>query len=257
MIPSRRLFSHHASRWTPALILAAGLLALSTMVTARADTFGAHPKMLDGMNSVERTRAMRSLQSEAAGRSSRPAGTVTAYSTASAADAQPQLILMERRREKGSSARHADAWYYSYAHNETIHKVVDLTSGEVISSEVVIGTQLPLVDVEITRAFDILLASSADHRTLGRAYKAVTGEDFEDRSQVSYKAFVFHPDTVVDGLTADARRCGVHRCAQLLIYTHDNIALDMSPVVDLSKSRVLQNLELRARAIVHREGAAR
>ena len=169
---------------------------------------------------------------------------------------EPQLLLMERRRVKGASQRLADAWYYSYTYNETTHKIIDLATGQVMSSEVVIGTQLPLIDAEVSRAFDILLASDADRLALEIAYREVTGAQFTDRSQVSYKAFVFHPETVVDGLSPDARRCGVNRCAQMLIYTHDNIALDTSPVVDLSTQRVLQNLELRAQEIVRREEAA-
>jgi len=201
---------------------------------------------------------MRSLKSERSRTQSVRAGKKMQRLSQSsvAVPLEPQLLLMERRTDKGATERLADAWYYSYEFNETSHTVINLATGEVVSSEVVIGTQLPLVEEEITRAFDVLLASAPDRRALEQAYKDVTGKRFKDRSQVSYKAFIFHPDTVVDGLMADARRCGVHRCAQMLIYTHDNIALDTAPVVDISTSRVLQNLELRAREIVRR-GEAR
>ncbi len=184
------------------------------------------------------------------------AQTSRVLSTASSVPSEPVLLLLERRRIKGSNERLADAWYYSYPRNETTHKVIDLTVGVVRSAEIVIDLQLPLVDAEISRAFDIVLASTSDRTSLENAFRQVTGNEFTERSQVSYKAFVFHPDTVADGLEPDARRCGLHRCAQMLLYTHDNVALDMSPVVDLSTSRVLQNLELRAQAIVRREGAA-
>lgn len=231
------------------------LLWAAWPVSAMAENHSSQrPQALDGMHTFEKDRAMRSL----AGSSPRALAQTTSVQsdTSTAAPAEPQLLLLERRRIKGASQRTADAWYYSYPNNQTIHKIVDLESGEVLSSEIVIGTQLPLIDAEISRAFSVLLASSSDRRTLKQAYRTVTGKDFEQRSQVSYKAFVFHPDTVVDGLNPSARRCGVNRCAQMLLYTHDNIALDMSPVVDLSTGKVLQNLELRARAIVIREGAA-
>jgi len=218
-------------------------------------------RMLDGMHAAEKARALQSLErSRRAG--NRGAGlrgqqdSAGERSSAAAAPAEPQLLLMERRRVKGASERLADAWYYDYSSNETIHKIIDLGSGVVRSSEVVVDLQLPLIEDEIARAFDVLLTSPSDRNALSRAFRAVTGEAFEDRAQVNYKAFVFHPDTVVDGLTRGARRCGIHRCAQMLIYTHDNIALDMSPVVDLSTGRVLQNLELRAQEIVRREEAA-
>jgi hypothetical protein len=227
------------TRSTPkSLALSLSLIVGLISLPASAD---APLKIHDGLNSLEEQRAMHTLEAEIAQQ---------------ATPTEPQLLLMERRRVKGASQRLADAWYYSYTYNETTHKIIDLATGQVMSSEVVIGTQLPLIDAEVSRAFDILLASDADRLALEIAYREVTGAQFTDRSQVSYKAFVFHPETVVDGLSPDARRCGVNRCAQMLIYTHDNIALDTSPVVDLSTQRVLQNLELRAQEIVRREEAA-
>ena len=205
------------------------------------------------MHGAEKARAMQALSARAASvpRTRRVAGAATGIPT------QPVLLLMERRRIKGSTERLADAWYYSYPRNETTHKIIDLSTGAIRSSQIVIDMQLPLIESEIGRAFDIVLASAGDRSALENAYRQVTGSEFTDRSQVSYKAFVFHPDTVQDGLQSDARRCGNHRCAQMLLYTHDNVALDMSPVVDLSTGRVLQNLELRAQAIVRREETAR
>jgi len=233
-------------------LLVLSLLGLSVGASAQTPS----PQPLDGLHGTEKARALRSL-----GRSHGVDKAVVRAQQSSAAAAavptEPVLLLLELRREKGSVERLADAWYYSYPRNETIHKIVDLASGEVRSEEVVIDLQLPLVDAEISRAFDIVLTSAAHNKALQTAYLQVTGARFLDRSQVSYKAFVFHPDTVQEGLEPTARRCGLHRCAQMLLYTHDNIALDMSPVVDLSTSRVLQNLELRARAIVRRKGIVR
>ncbi len=235
------------------LALAGVALALAMAASpVAADRTSGGPKMHDGMNSQEEKRAMRSLDNDQSLKRRAKAHKRRLSANAQVVPLDPQLLLMERRRDKGAALRLADAWYYDYELNETIKKTIDLASGDVLSSEVVIGTQLPLVEAEITRAFDVLLASAPDRRALEQAYRAVTGKRFEDRSQVSYKAFIFHPDTVVDGLVPAARRCGVHRCAQMLIYTHDNIALNTAPVVDISTSRVLQNLELRAREIVRR-----
>lgn len=216
------------------------------------------PQTFDGMHTVERTRALRALSAgnSAIGAPQSSAPRTRRLTTTPSIPTEPVLLLLERRRVKGASERLADAWYYSYDSNETTHKIIDLTAGSVRSTETVIDLQLPLIDAEISRAFDIVLGSSTDRRALELAYRQVTGTEFADRSQVSFKAFVFHPDTVADGLEAAARRCGVHRCAQMLLYTHDNVALDMSPIVDLSTGRVLQNLELRAQAIVRREEAA-
>lgn len=209
------------------------------------------PQRFDGMHGVEKTRAMRALSDQSlADVGSEPQ--VRSLNNTGDVPSEPVLLLLERRRAKGSGARLADAWYYSYPRNETIHKIVDLTTGVVRSVELVIDMQLPLVDAEIDRAFDVVLSNSTYRQALEVAYLQVTGQRFSDRSQVSYKAFVFHPDTVQDGLDPAARRCGLHRCAQMLLYTHDNVALDMSPVVDLSTGKALQNLELRAQSIVRR-----
>jgi len=229
------------------------LLALSLLGYCSTHAQASITQRFDGMHGEERARAMNAL--------GRAAGSGPAYAQSSSARAaatpdETVLLLLERRRDKGSNERLADAWYYSSPRNETIHKIVDLTRGEVRSQEVVIDLQLPLVDAEIRRAFDIVLASEVYRKALQAAFLQVTGSHFADRSQLSYKAFVFHPSTVQDGLEPDARRCGLHRCAQMLLYTHDNVALDMSPVVDLSRGKVLQNLELRAQAIVRRKEVA-
>jgi|GEM_PF-1319694 len=247
-----KVLEQGSPRWSLTALAGVALALAMTAFPVAADRASGGPKMHDGMNSQEEKRAMRSLDSDQSLKRRSKGLKRRSSAAAQAVPLDPQLLLMERRRDKGSVLRLADAWYYDYEHNETIRKTIDLSSGDVLSSEVVIGTQLPLVEAEITQAFDVLLASAPDRRALGQAYRAVTGKRFKDRSQVSYKAFIFHPDTVVDGLMPAARRCGVHRCAQMLIYTHDNIALDTAPVVDISTSRVLQNLELRAREIVRR-----
>lgn len=199
------------------------------------------------MHSSERSRAMGAL--------TRGVTRETTHTQRSGTGVplQPVLLLLERRHSKASTERLADAWYYHYPSNETTHKIVDLTTGVVRSADAVIDVQLPLVDEEINRAFDVVLRNASHQRSLEAAYREVTGSQFSNRSQISYKAFVFHPDTVQDGLTPEARRCGIHRCAQMLLYTHDNVALDMSPIVDLSTGRVLQNLELRTQALIRRE----
>lgn len=242
---------NQVGRWA----MAALLVAATSTGSIAAENSSARPQVMDGMHAAEKSRAMRALERSGSAAQRQALGTNRSTQDL-AAPAEPQLLLMERRHIKGTTQRTADAWFYSYPNNETIHKIVDLETGTVLSSQIVIGTQLPLVEAEISRAFSVLLASRDDRRALEVAYRAVSGEEFVERSQVSYKAFVFHPDTVVDGLSRAARRCGTNRCAQMLIYTHDNIALDMSPVVDLSTGKVLQNLELRAQAIVRRAEAA-
>ncbi len=213
------------------------------------------PQPLDPLTAAERQRLGQTMQRERQRiieRRPQVQSRITAE-TLVRAPAAPQLLLLERRHDKSITGRRADAYYYDYANDETTHLVISLTTGAILSVDLMTGTQLPLIEAEVTRAFDVLLANPRERRSLAQAFSEITGEAFVDRSQLKFKAFVFHPDTVADGLVAAARNCGVHRCAQLLIYTHDNVALDLSPIIDLSRARVLQNLELRARSLALRE----
>lgn len=156
-----------------------------------------------------------------------------------------ELLLVERHqneKEPGARVRGADVYVYDYSNDTLRHAVVDLDHNALVSLDAVQGVQLPLTDSEIERAFDILLASDADRGAVEREFQRVTGRSFSGRDDVRVKAFAFLSDSKPTGLNAASKRCGVHRCAQLVMATSDDVLLEISPIVDLSAGRVAQRL---------------
>ena len=154
---------------------------------------------------------------------------------------EPILLLLEKRpsNKKQNSPRLADAYYYDYKTNETIHCIVNPETGVIIEELRTVELQLPLVKEEIERAFTIYLQSS--HRNeLADAYREATGQSLIDVSSLHFKAFILHGSANMTRLNAATKRCGRSRCAKLLIHTEENIALNITPIIDLSKGQVIQ-----------------
>lgn len=154
---------------------------------------------------------------------------------------EPILLLLEKRpsNKKQNSPRLADAYYYDYKTNETIHCIVNPETGVIIEELRTVELQLPLVKEEIERAFTIYLQSS--HRNeLADAYREATGQSLIDVNSLHFKAFILHGSANMKRLNAATKRCGRSRCAKLLIHTEENIALNITPIIDLSKGQVIQ-----------------
>jgi|GEM_PF-4917669 len=154
-----------------------------------------------------------------------------------------ELLLMEPRMaaDKSSSASQAaNVYVYDYASDEVIHLIVDLNSRRVASQERVQNMQLPLTAAEVKRAIDIAFVDDANGQAIREEFRQITGRNLESVEQIQYKAFVFLASSVSEAKQVNTRECGLRRCARLLLYTADNIALDLSPIIDLSNERVLQ-----------------
>ncbi|MGB5326392.1 MAG: hypothetical protein WBN40_13350 [Pseudomonadales bacterium] len=193
------------------------------------------PHWRDALGSHEKERALQAIARANPGFARR------ALRNKSFQTDEPALLLLEKRpRDKNNAGlRLADAYYYDYRRNETIHCIVDAETGEVHEQRRVVDLQLPLTKDEIQRAFDTLLQSR--HRNaLARAYSNATGQALIDINKINFKAYVFHASANSARLNRAAKRCGRLRCAQLLLYTHENIALNFTPVIDISRGIVLQ-----------------
>lgn len=193
------------------------------------------PRLRDALRNDERERMLQSIARR------NPGFALKAVRNKRFHADQPVLLLMEKRpRDKSQpNQRLADAYYYDYRSDETIHCIVDADTGEVHEQRRVADLQLPLTEDEIQRAFDILLQSP--HRSdLAAAYRDVTGQSLIDIGKVHYKAYVFHASANSARLNNAAKKCGRTRCAQMLLYTNENIALNFTPVIDISRGKVLQ-----------------
>ena len=192
---------------------------------------------LDKLNAI----AMGELaQSVAADQSA-----VVARSQANSTDTvngRRELLLMERRLQSKAQShkREANVFVYDYDTDEVVHIIVDLVSGEPISSDRLRNTQLPLTPTERERAASIVFSDPVNRAAVADAFNAVTGRWLEDVEEIQFKAFVFLASSVSLEKSRNTSDCGLRRCAKLLLYTADKTSLDLSPIVDLSESRVLE-----------------
>jgi hypothetical protein len=154
------------------------------------------------------------------------------------------VLLVERLEAKGGAPpRRADVYIYDYATDTLRRTVVDVASGALHSEEVVQGVQLPLTQPEVDQALAIAYADDATRALLEQRYRDIAGEVLSTMEQLHVKAFVFHADSKPEGLNDASQRCGIHRCAQLLFYTSDQVVIEIQPIVDLSVGAVTQRLD--------------
>jgi len=147
------------------------------------------------------------------------------------------LLLIERRpAPKGDHRRLANVFVYQYEDDVLSHMVIDTADHSLVHSIRMTEVQLPLIDDERQHAVNILFSNQTSRGLLEDEFKRVTGKRLNELSQIHYKASTF----VTDGEPGpDTGECGVRRCARILMYTADNVVLDLAPVVDLSRESVL------------------
>lgn len=155
-----------------------------------------------------------------------------------------ELLLVERHpNAKGQTARRADVYTYDYSTNETIIDVIDLDTNRVISRKREKNLQLPLTTNELQRASDLILADDEQRSLLDAEFKRITGQTLNNPAQqLHVKAFVFHASSLPEQLNAASQQCGLHRCAQVLLYTADSIVFEVSPIVNLSAGVITQTI---------------
>lgn len=156
----------------------------------------------------------------------------------------PELLLVERHlNTKGQTARLADVYTYDYSTNETLIDVIDLDTNQVISRQREQNLQLPLTANELQRAAALIFADDEQRGLLDAEFKRITGQTLNNPTQqLQVKAFVFHASSLPEQLNAASQQCGLHRCAQVLLYTADSVVFEVSPIVNLSAGVITQNI---------------
>ncbi len=159
---------------------------------------------------------------------------------------QSEILLIERRPvEKGterSAPRLVDVYSYNYETNKLNQTVIDINTNAVQSVTESQGVQLPLIEKEIRQAIDLVFNDPQQLQLLNQEYQRLTGQTLTSVDQVKVKAFTFLGDSLPGVVNEDAKNCGIHRCAQLLLYTSDSVAFEISPVIDLSTKKIIQNI---------------
>lgn len=196
---------------------------------------------MDPLNAAELSRAV-SMATPIPAPVTAAARTLSA--TANITAPATELLLVERHlNEKDQSGRLADVYTYDYANNETIISVIDLDTNQMISSQRQQQLQLPLTDNELQRASDLIFADDEERDLLNTEFRRITGQTLTNpQQQLQVKAFVFHADSLPEQLNTASQQCGLHRCAQVLLYTADSVVFEVSPIVNLSVGVITQNI---------------
>ena len=169
-----------------------------------------------------------------------------------AAGLQRETLLIERHKEPKNASRdraaaiprRGDAYIYDYEDDLLIHAIIDLDSGEVDEIGQSQGVQLPLTQNEIDRALTLAYQDERFRQQIEAEFQAIAGRTLTGLSELEVRAFIFHASSLLGNIVSEAESCGINRCAHLLLYTTEDIAFEMLPVVNLSTGVVLAEARL-------------
>lgn len=213
-----------------ALCLAIGLAFIVTLVW-----------VVPGLSLQDKPRTgYDSLSLDEQGHARNLAGQNNMFSTAVNADSRSELLLVERHEEtkavmrSGNWPRRADVYTYLYDTDTLLLAVVNLTTGQVDSVETMQNVQLPLTQNETNRAIQLLLADASLMANVASQYQTITGTPLtQPQTQLKFSTLIYLADSMPNA-NPGAAACGLHRCAQFLIATQDDVAINLLPIVDLS-----------------------
>jgi len=155
-----------------------------------------------------------------------------------------EVLLVERHEDKNApkNQRRADVYIYDYSSNELIESLVDFNTNQIVRTERKKGIQLPLTEKELKRAKAIVFQDEEERAILLDEYKRITSHDLTDTEELNIKAFTFYADSLPNRVNEASKSCGIHRCAQLMLYTAENTVFEISPIVNLSEGVVTQRI---------------
>lgn len=153
-----------------------------------------------------------------------------------------ELLLIERDRseDKKSGVRRANAFVYDYQTDETIIYRIDPVTNKILSTTRRKNIQLPLTEGEIERTVNLIFSDKETLALIANEYQRITHRTLNSPKDLQAKAFVFTADTLPEQLNSASQQCGLHRCAQILLYTHDAVVFEISPIVNLSAKLITQ-----------------
>lgn len=154
-----------------------------------------------------------------------------------------QVLLSELRETKGAlsdSVRQVEVFLFDYERGVTLLKLVDVSQGTVLSSQVINSVYLPLSDEEIEFARARLLKDPELRMAVSAELNNVNGygsgnfnvEDLQARISV----------WVPTEGTAAKSSCTQQRCALVSLFTNDDYSLSVEPVVNLSGIEIYLDL---------------
>ena len=223
----------------------AALIFAVAALTAPAPTAAQSPTRSERSRSAT-ARSMRTSAGRALAAARGPSEAEIRRRTGRPADAplRIEVLAVERQRLAKDALpetfrRRAEVTLYDYDSDRRSVATVDLESGQVESVFVVRRGQPPFTDAEVARAFELVLADPESAARLRANFARVASRPLLDPGELEVTGFVYHAESMPDRNRAETALCGRHRCAQLLVRTADDVALEL-PIVDLSRERVLE-----------------
>lgn len=213
-------------------------LLVGTALVLSTELPAAMAGVMDPLDPTELSRAINATTAAAT-----PVASMRALAASTAAPSTELLLVERHPNEKGQTTRLADVYTYDYATDETIINVVNLDTNQLVSSTRQQNLQLPLTETELQRASDLIFADDEERSLLDAEFRRITGQTLSNpQQQLQVKAFVFHASSLPEQLNAASEQCGLHRCAQVLLYTADSVVFEVSPIVNLSAGVITQNI---------------
>jgi len=144
------------------------------------------------------------------------------------------VAQVQRRQEpKDIEVRRADVLIYVYSEDFLLHGIANLKTNVVDDVFVTQNYQPLITQDEASHALNILLNDARTTLVVREHYEQITGTPFisaDQLRQLQVTAGVYHASDYPSQATA--KDCGLHRCAQLLLF-------DRIPIVDLSTEKVV------------------
>ena len=157
-----------------------------------------------------------------------------------------EILLVERHqepksaRQQGNWPRRADMYVYNYDTDTLTHSIINLDTGAVDAVETAQNVQLPLTENETAQANQLALTDPQVSSVIQTQYKTIIGQPLTNpQDQLNVHTLIFKADSMLNQQLDRAANCGLHRCAQLLITTQTGYLVDLLPIVDLSRSEVV------------------
>lgn len=162
------------------------------------------------------------------------------------APTREEVLLVQRldtgkvTKGKNAGPRQSETFIYNYDSDTLRRVMVDLSTNRIEAVEEMQNVQLPLTASEIERALDLVRTDPVIGQTIREQYKNATGTDLSGLEQLQHKVFIFQADTLPNQVNEASQLCGLQRCAQVLLFTEEKMAFEITPIVNLSQEKIIQ-----------------
>ncbi len=155
-----------------------------------------------------------------------------------------KILLIERHQDKTvPHQRQISVYAYDYNKNRTTRYLINLNSGQLVSQEYLPKTQLPLIREEQDLVQQIIFSDPEQVELIQKEFKRLTKTELRNTNQLKLRSFIFIAHNSPEQLNKAAQNCGERRCAQVLLYLHDDTTVfEISPIIDISAATVIQNI---------------